>query len=213
MGGGTALTRRASGVTMRIRMQRSRGLVALLAGTSVVAAAIAWTVPALAAQRSSTLKIVTGTVSCTTSQGALQISAIAYRPALGYAAALIETGPPNTPATIVLVGAQTDKSDYTLDHSCSRTKKSVRFTHRGLAASGVVKAGYNQSDTVYCGAPKRVIVRYRIGFASSGKPATATIAVWAKRKNSTRLRETGFVQWSRSRSNSYYSKKACVSEF
>jgi hypothetical protein len=197
---------------MRIRMQRSRGLVALLAVTSVVAIA-AWAVPASAAPRYSTLKIVTGTVSCTTSQGALQISAIAYRPSLGYAAALIETGPANTPATIVLVGAQTNKSDYTLDNSCSRTKKSVRFTRRGLAAQGVVKAGYNQSDTVYCGAPSRVIIRYRIGFASTGKPATATIAVWAKRKNSTRLRETGFVQWSRSRSNSYYSKKACVSEF
>ena len=193
-------------------MERSRGLVALLAVAALGAVAVS-AVPASAAPRYSTLKIVTGTVSCTTSQGAVQISAIAYRPSLGYAAALIETGPPNTPATIVLLGAQTNKSDYTLDDSCSNTKKSVRFTRRGLAASGVVKAGYNQSDTVYCGAPQRVIVRYRIGFASSGKPATATIAVWAKRKNSTRLHETGFVQWSRSRSNSYYSKKACVSEF
>ena len=196
-------------------MQRCRGVrvVALVAVTSVIAAASAWTTLAPAAQGYSTLKIVTGTVSCTTAVGALQISGIAYRPSLGYAAALIETGPANTPATTVLLGARTDKSDYTLDDSCSRTKTPVRLTHRGLASSGVVKAGYEQSNTVYCGAPHRVVVRYRIGFASSGKPATATIAVWAKRRNSSLLRETGYVQWSRSRSTSYYSKKACVSEF
>lgn len=89
----------------------------------------------------------------------------------------------------------------------------MRFTHHELALSGVTKAGYEQADTIYCGAPRRVIVRYRIGFAGSGKPVTATIAVWARRKNSSRLRQTGFVQRSRSRSTSYFSKNACVSEF
>ena len=77
----------------------------------------------------------------------------------------------------------------------------------------MVKAGYNQSTTVYCGVPGRVIVRYRIVLAGSGKPATATPAVWAKRKKSSRLREIGYVQWSRSRSVSYYSKKACINEY
>ena len=75
-----------------------------------------------------------------------------------------------------------------------------------------MKAGYNQSPTVYCGAPRRVLVRYRLGFASSGKPATATIAVWGKRRKSSRLREIGYVQWSRSRSVTYYSRKSCTSE-
>lgn len=181
--------------------------------TSVLAAATAWTALAPAAQARSTVKLVVGTVSCATHAGAVQIDAIAYRPAFGYAGAFIETGFPNTPGTITLVGVQTDKSNYALDKECGQTKKSVRFTHRGLSSSGVVKAGYNQSPTVYCGAPRRVLVRYRIGFASSGKPATATIAVWAKRKNSSRLREIGYVQWSRSRSVSYYSRKSCTSQY
>jgi hypothetical protein len=75
-----------------------------------------------------------------------------------------------------------------------------------------VKAGYNQSPEVYCAAPKRVIVRYHIGLASSGKPATATMAVWAKRKKASGYREIGYVQWSRSRSTAYYSRKACTSQ-
>jgi hypothetical protein len=89
----------------------------------------------------------------------------------------------------------------------------VRLTHRGLTSAGVVKAGYYQSPTAYCGAPSRVVVRYRIGFASSGKPANATVAVWAKRKKSSRLREIGYVQWSRGRSITYYSQKACVGQY
>lgn len=120
--------------------------------------------------------------------------------------------PANTGAAATLVGAQSNKSDYTLDKGCSRTKKSVRFTHRGLSLSGVTKAGYNQSPTVYCGVPRRVFVRYRIGFADSGKPATATVTVWAKRKTSSRLREIGYSQWSRSKSTTYYSRKACTSQ-
>jgi len=199
---------------MSILMRRSRG-VRIFSGvaiTCVIAASTAWAVPARAAQRQSTLKTVAGTVSCATSQGATQIYAIAYRPSLGYAAALIRTGFPDTPATVTLVGVQTDKSNYTIDKGCGRTKANVRFTHRGLTLSAVVKAGYNQSPEVYCGAPKRVIVRYRIGLASSGKPATATVAVWAKRKKASGFREIGYVQWSRSRSTAYYSRKACTSQ-
>jgi hypothetical protein len=197
-------------------MQRCRGvrIFAVAAVTSVIAAASAWTVPAPAAQRHSTLKTVAGTVSCATSQGALQLNVFAYRPAWGYAAAFVDTGPANTGAAVTLVGVQSDKSNYTLSKACSPTKRSVRFTHRGLSLSGVTKAGYNQSPTVYCGVPRRrrVFVRYRIGFASSGKPATATMTIWAKRKTSSRLREIGYSQWSRSKSTTYYSRKACTSQ-
>ncbi|HKN64456.1 MAG TPA: hypothetical protein VJV76_09025 [Gaiellaceae bacterium] len=188
-------------------------VVTVAAVTSVLAAASAWTAPAPAAPNHSTLKYVAGTVSCTTVAGAVQLDAIAYRPAFGYAAAFIETGFPNTPGTITLVGVQTGKSNYTVDKRCDRTRKSVRFTRRGLTSAGVVKAGYDQSPMVYCGAPRRMFVRYRLGFAGSGKPATATIGVWAKRKNSSRLREIGYVQWSPSRSVTYYSRKACTSQY
>jgi hypothetical protein len=200
---------------MRIQMQRHRGvrIVAVVAVTSVIAAAGAWTMPAPAAQRS-TLRSVTGTVSCSTAWNSLQITAYAYRPdPFGYALASVYTGPPNTPGTISLLAVETDKSNYTLDHRCSRSKTSVGLTHRGLRSAGVVKSGYYQSLTAYCGAPNRVIVRYRIGFDSSDKPATATISVWAKRKHSSRLRETGYVQWSRSRSITYYSPKSCVGQY
>lgn len=192
----------------------SRGvrICTIVSVVCVTAAATAWTVPARAAQRHSTLKTVAVTVSCATSQGAVQVHAIAYRPSLGLASALISTGFPDTPATTTLVGVQTDKSNYTLDKGCSRTKASVRLTHRGLSLSAVVKAGYEQAPEVYCAAPKRVLVRYRIGLTSSGKPATATMAVWAKRKQSPGFREIGYVQWSRSRSTAYYSRKACTSQ-
>jgi hypothetical protein len=194
-------------------MQRHRGveLVAVVAVTFVVAAASAWTTLAPAA-RDASVKYTAGTVGCATSTGAVQINAIAYRPTLGHAAALIETGFPDTPATIVLVGVQSDKSNYTVDKACGRTKTPVRFTHRGLRSAGVVKAGYEHSPEVYCAAPRRVLVRYRIGFATSGKPVTATLAVWARRKHSSRLREIGYVQWSRSRSTSYYATKSCTSK-
>jgi len=182
-------------------MQRCRGVkIFAVAVTSVIATASAWTAPAPAAQRHSTLKTVAGTVSCATSQGALQMDVFAYRPAWGYGAAFIDTGPASTAAAAVLVGVQSDKSNYMLDDGCSRTKRSIRFTHRGLSLSGVTKAGYNQGPTVYCGVPRRVFVRYRIGLASSGKPATATMTVWAKRKTSSRLREIGYTQWSRGKS-------------
>jgi hypothetical protein len=195
-------------------MQR-RGvrIFALVAVTSVIAAAGAWTMPASAAQRS-TLRTVAGTVSCATSQGSLQITAYAYRPdPFGYALASVFTGPPNTPATISLFAVETDKSNYTLDHRCGRSKASVQLTHHGLRSAGVVKSGYFQSLTAYCGAPGHVFVRYRIGFDSSGKPATASIAVWAKRKHSSRLHQIGYVQWSRSRSTTYYSPKSCVGQY
>lgn len=184
----------------------------MAAVTSVLAVASAWTMAASAAQDHSTLKTVAGTVSCATSQGALQMNVFAYRPAWGYAAAFVDTGPANTGAANTLVGVQSDKSNYTLDKGCSRTKRFVRFTHRGLSLSGVTKAGYNQSPTVYCGVPRRVFVRYRIGLASSGKPATATMTVWAKRRKSSRLREIGYSQWSRSKSTTYYSPRACTSQ-
>ena len=188
------------------------GIVSVVAVTSVLAAASAWTARAPAAQGQSALKTVAGTVSCATSQGALQMNVFAYRPAWGYGAAFIDTGPSNTAAAAVLVGVQSDKSNYLLDKGCGRTKKSIRFTHRGLSLSGITKAGYNQGPTVYCGVPRRVFVRYRIGLASSGKPATATMTVWAKRKKSLRLREIGYTQWSRGKSTTYYSSKACTSQ-
>lgn len=195
-------------------MQHCRGIrvVGVVAITSVLAAASAWTTSAPAAQGHSTLRYVAGKVSCATSLGAVQLNAIAYRPSLGYAAALIRTGFPDTPATRTLVGVQSNESNYTLDKACRQTNRSIRFTRRGLRSAGVVKAGYNQSPEVYCGAPGRVFVRYRLGFAGSGKPATATMTVWAKRKKWTRLHEIGYVRWSRSRSTSYYSTKACTSQ-
>ncbi|MGZ4334663.1 MAG: hypothetical protein ACXVRJ_10390 [Gaiellaceae bacterium] len=195
-------------------MKRCRGLtiVGMVGVTSVLAVAGVWTAPAPAAQRTLGVKTVAGTVSCATSHGALEINAYAYRPSVGYATAPIITGQADTAAAIVLVGVQSDKSSYTLDRSCSRTKVSIRFSHHGLSSAGVVKAGYYHSPTIYCGAPARVFVRYRIGFADSGKPATATITVWARRKKSSRLREITYVQWSPSKSVTYYSGKACVSQ-
>jgi hypothetical protein len=194
-----------------VKGSRTVKIVAGVAVISVLEAASAWTASAPAAQGRSTAKSVAGTVSCTTSQGALRMNVFAYRPAWGYAASFLNTGA-DTSAADILVGVQSDKSNYTLDKGCSRTKKSVRFTHRGLSLSGVTKAGYNQGPTVYCGVPRRVLIRYRIGFASSGKPATATMTVWAKRKNSSRLREIGYSQWSRSKSATYYSGRACTSQ-
>jgi hypothetical protein len=199
---------------MRLQMQRFRGVRTgvLVAIVSAIAAS-AWALTAPAARRVA-VKTVAGTVSCVTSQGSLQVTAYAYRPdPYGYASATIFTGPPNTPATIPLVQVETDKSNYTLDHACSRTRKSVGFTHRGLRSAGVVKAGYFQSLTAYCGVPSRVFVRYRIGFTSSGKPTAATVAVWAKRKKSSRLHEIGYVKWSRSKSITYYSPQSCVGEY
>jgi hypothetical protein len=38
------------------------------------------------------------------------------------------------------------------------------------------------------------------------------MAVWAKRKKASGYREIGYVQWSRSRSTAYYSRKACTSQ-
>ncbi len=177
-----------------------------------MAAAGAWTARAPAAQHHPAAKTVAGTVSCPTSHGALEINAYAYRPSVGYATAPIVTGQADTAAAIVLLGVQSNKSSYALDRSCSKTKVSLQFTHRRLRSAGVVKAGYYHSPTIYCGAPSRVFVRYRIGFASSGKPATATIAVWARSKKSSRLREITYVQWSPRRSITYYSGKACVSQ-
>lgn len=195
-------------------MRGFRGVraAALVAVVSALAAS-AWAAVAPAAQRDATLKTVSGTVSCMTSVGALQISAYAYSPSLGNAGAFITTGPENTGAAFALVGAQTDKSNYALDKGCGPAKKSVKLTHHGLSSAGVVKAGYNQWLIAYCGVPGRVVVRYRIGLASSGKPAKATMTVWAQRTKSSRLREIGYLQWSRSRSITYYSKRACVAQY
>lgn len=64
-------------------------------------------------------------MSCVTSQGAVRITAYAYRPSEGYASAAVYTGPPNTGldsgAVIPLVSAETDKPGYTVDEGCSRT--------------------------------------------------------------------------------------------
>jgi hypothetical protein len=196
---------------MRTEMERGHELRVIVgvAVTLVIAAATAWTRPAPAAIRGSS---VAGTVSCTSLQGSMQISAYAYRPSVGIAGIFVYTGPPNTPATVDLVAIQSGASKYALDQRCGRTKASVRLTHRGLSSAGVVKAGYDQSLTVYCGVPSRILVRYRIGYASSGRPATANVAIWAKRKKSSKLHEIGYVQWSRSRSTTYYAAKSCVAQ-
>jgi len=188
---------------------RTAALIAVASAFATGASAAA----ASAGQRSSTLRTVSGTVSCATSAGALQINAYAYSPSVGYAGAFVTTGPENTAAAFALLGAETDKSNYSLDKGCSRAKKSVGLTHHGLSSAGVVKAGYNQWLIAYCGAPGHVFIRYRIGLAGSGRPATATIVVWANRKKSLRLRQIGYVQWSRSRSTTYYSKQACVAQY
>ena len=113
-------------------MRRSSGvrIVAMVALVSRLAVTT-WGTSARAAQPDSTAKTVSGTVSCPIAKQALQLYAFAYRPSLGYAAALISTGPAGTPATTELVGAQTDKSNYVPSSACSRAKVSVRFTHRG----------------------------------------------------------------------------------
>ena len=203
---------------MGLEMRRSTGvgILATAALLSGLAASGAWTASARAAQRGSTAKMVSGTVSCATAQSAVQLFAFAYAPSYGYAAALLTTGPPSVenglPGGTRLLGAETDKSNYVLSSACSRTTAQVRFTHRHLRSAGVIKAGYYQRPAVYCGVPHRVILRYRISFADSGKPATATITVWARSKKSFRLREIGYVTWSRQRSVTYYSPQSCVSQ-
>lgn len=176
----------------------------------------AWIVAVRAGGRA-TAKTVSGTVSCATSQGSLHITAYAYRPADGYASAAVYTGPPDTGLTtgavFPLLSVETDRSDFILGGGCSRTEKPVRFGHRGLRSAGVAKAGYNQWPQVYCGAPSHVFIRYRLHFDRSGKPARATMAVWARSKKSPQLRETGYVEWSRNRSVSYYSPARCVSQY
>lgn len=92
---------------------------AVVAVTSVLAAASAWAGRAPAALRQSSLA---GTDSCATSQGSLQITAFAHRPSIGYAGAFVFTGFPNTPATIHLLGVQTNTSKVTVDTSCSRRR-------------------------------------------------------------------------------------------
>ena len=192
-------------------MQRRAGIsIATLVAVASVPVASLWGGPAQAGVRRA---VLAGTLSCTTSQGAMQVSAYAYRPTVGFAGAFIFTGPPNTPATIDLFAVQTSESKIGLDRRCSRTRASVALTHHGLTSAGVVKAGYNQSLTAYCGVPGRILIRYRIGYAGSGKPATAKIAIWARSRRSSKLREIGYVQWSRATSTTYYAPKSCVSQY
>jgi hypothetical protein len=186
-------------------MQRAAAIVALLAATPLLATACGGTSSAPAAGT------VSGTVACTTSQGSLQIDAIAYRPSLGYAIASVTTGFANTPATIHLIDVESDKAKYAVNKSCSPTTATVPLTHRGLTAGEVVKAGYDQSQMVYCGAPGQILVRYRIELASSGNPKRAVMSVWAKGKGSG-LRQTGYLEWSRSLATSYYAKQSCTSQ-
>lgn len=154
-------------------------------------------------------------MSCATQLGALQLDVFARNPAAGAAAADVHTGDPNAPTPNIIVAVDTRYKHFVLGTSCGRVAKKIALTHRGLASSGVVKAGDYRSPTIYCAATKRVLVHFRLGFDATGKPISATIAVRTQPKphngKTPKSKPIGFAQWSPQRSVTYYSA-ACTSQ-
>lgn len=184
-----------------------RRAVAFAATAAAIGAALA---AAPAASGHLTQSRVDRTMSCSTSAGALQIIAFPTNPRAGAAGAGISTGPPSSLGEF-LVGVDTRYKNYKMSSTCRAVKSHVAFTHRGLTSP----AG-GSSGTVDCPVPHHILLRFRLGFDSSGKPVTATIAVWTQPsahtgKRAPKSRPIGFVQWSPQRSVTYYSS-ACISQ-
>lgn len=181
------------------------GLAAAVAAAATAAGTMV--AAATAAQQTSTVE---RTVSCATAQGALQISAFAKNPAAGAAAAVITTGTPSTPTT--LLGVDTRYKHYVLGKSCSRTATRIPLTHRGLTPAAVSRADQYNSPLVYCSATQYVRIHFKLRFDSSGKPMSATIAVRTKPKPGKPSKAIGYVQWTPQQSATYYAKSLCTSK-
>jgi hypothetical protein len=153
-------------------------------------------------------------VSCTTELGALQLWAFATNPAIGSAGVTISTGDPGKPTA--LLGVSNEQPRYGLDGRCRSVKKRVVLNRRGLTPAGVVHAGDVRSPTVYCAATRRVLMRLVISYNSSQKPVSAAIEVLTQPKarngKTPRSKRIGYVQWSPTRSVTYYSS-ACTSQY
>ena len=149
------------------------------------------------------------TFSCTTEQGALQLTAFATNPTIGSANVTISTGDPNQATG--LLGVSSDQKHYGLGTRCHAVTRHVVLSRRGLTSAGVVHAGDVRSPTVYCAATRRVLMRLLITYSASGKPVSATIEVLTQPKRPRKSKRIGFVQWSPKRSVTYYSS-ACTSQ-
>jgi hypothetical protein len=152
------------------------------------------------------------TVSCTTKEGALQLSASATNPQTGSANVTVSTGDPNLATG--LLGVSSTQQHYGLGTLCRSVTKRVVLSRRGLTSAGVVHAGDVRSPTVYCAATKRVLMRILISYNSTQKPVSATIEVLTQPKarhgKTPKSKRIGYVQWSPKKAVTYYSS-ACTS--
>jgi hypothetical protein len=189
---------------------RSRCRVAIVA-LALAAPLAAGLYPAAAGHRAEARR---RTVSCPTELGALQLWAFATNPAIGSAGVTISTGDPGKPTA--LLGVSNEQPRYGLDGRCRSVKKRVVLNRRGLTPAGVVHAGDVRSPTVYCAATRRVLMRLVISYNSSQKPVSAAIEVLTQPKarngKTPRSKRIGYVQWSPTRSVTYYSS-ACTSQY
>ena len=153
------------------------------------------------------------TVSCSTEEDALQLSAFATNPQIGSANVTISTGNPNLATG--LLGVSSQQTHYGLGSRCRTVAKRVVVSHRGLTPAGVVHAGDFRSPTVYCAATRRVLMRLLISYNSSQQPVSATIEVLtqprARHGKTPKSKRIGYVQWSPKQSVTYYSS-ACTSQ-
>jgi hypothetical protein len=175
----------------------------------LVALAVATAAPVSAGRTAGSR--VEKTVSCATKVNALQLSAFAYDPAAGTAAANVLTGDPN--AAKVVVAVDTRYKHYTISGNCRRVAKRVPLTHRGLTAAPVSHFDDYQGQTQYCKATGRVLVHFKFSFNSSGRPLSATIAIRTQPKKTNRKsKPIGFIQWTEKKSITYYSTRLCTSQ-
>jgi hypothetical protein len=151
------------------------------------------------------------TVSCTTSLRALQISAFAANSSIGAASVSITTGNPTSADG--LLGISTRQPRYGLGGACHTAAKRAALTHRGLTSAGVVHAGDIRWPAVYCPASPRVLLRFVIGLDASAKPVSATVAIRTlpKPHSGKKSKQIGLVQWSPTRSVTYYAS-ACTTQ-
>ena len=154
------------------------------------------------------------TVSCTTAEGALQLSAFATNPQIGSANVTISTGNPNLATG--LLGVSSQQTHYGLGSRCHTVVKRVVLSHRGLTSAGAVHAGDFRSPSVYCAATRRVLIRLLISYNDSQKPVSATIEVLTQPRSrhgkTPKSKRIGYVQWSPKQSVTYYSA-ACTSQY
>jgi hypothetical protein len=154
------------------------------------------------------------TLSCTTEEKALQITAFATNPTIGSANITISTGNPSVPTG--LVGVSNKQPHYGLDSRCHSVAKRVVLNRRGLASAGTVHSGDVRSPTVYCAASQRVLIRLVLSYNASAEPVSATIEILTQPKarhgKQPKSKRIGYIQWSPAKSVTYYSSAACTSQ-